>query len=67
MTDEEVEITQEKVCYDAKRGAVVQQEVAVEDQDEGKSKGDEEEEEDEDKPVCLSGLSVKVKEKHPTK
>ena len=58
-TDEEVEMAQEKVRYDVKRGVVTQQEVAVEEgQDEGKGKGDKEE------PMCLSGLSVKAKRKH---
>ena len=38
--DEEVEMAQEKVCYDVKMGQVVQQEVVVEeDHDEGEGKG----------------------------
>ena len=58
-TDEEVEMAQEKIHYDVKRGVVTQQEVAVEEgQDEGEGKGDEEE------PMCLSRLSVKAKGKH---
>ena len=54
--------------YDVKRGAVVRQEVAVEeDQDEGESKGEEEEDEDEDKPMRSPRLSAKVKGKRPAK
>ena len=66
LTNEEAEMVQENVLYEAKRAVVVQQEVAVEeDQGEGKSRGDEEGDEDEDKPVHSSGLSAKAKGKHP--
>ena len=68
LTDEEVEMAQEKVCYNAKRGVVAQQEVVVkEDQDEGKGEGGSESEEEEDKPVCQFSLLVKVKGKQPVK
>ena len=69
-TDEEVEMREEKVRYDVKRGVVtLRQKVVEEDEDggdgESKSKGLEEEDEDKDEPVHSSGLSVKVKGKCP--
>ena len=71
--DEEVEMREEKVHYNVKRGAVtVRQKVHVEeDEDGGKGKSEsqgvkeEEEDEDEDEPMCSSGLSVKAKGKRP--
>ena len=69
LTNEEAEMVQENVLYEAKRAVVVQQEVAVEeDQGEGegedKSRGDEEGDEDEDKHVHSFRLSAKAKGKH---
>ena len=64
LTDDDEEMAWEKVCYEVKRGLVVQQEVAVEeDEDEGEGKGEDEEDEDEDEPVHSSRLLVK----HPAK
>ena len=65
---DEAEMREEKVCYNAKRGVVTQQEVIVEGhKDEGEGKGErkgvKEEDEDEDEPVCSSGLSAKAKGK----
>ena len=71
-TDEEVEMREEKVHYDVKRGMATWREVVVEgqkDEGEGKeeSKGVKEEDKDEDEPMRLSRLSVKAKGKQPAK
>ena len=70
--DEEVELGKEKARYDVRRGSTTRQEVVIEehkDESEGESEDGEDEEEDEDKdePVRSSGLSAKVKGKHPAK
>ena len=71
-TDEEAEMRDEKLHYNAKRVVTVRQEV-VEEEDkdggEGKSEDeeDEEEDEDEDEPVRSSGLSAKAKGKRLVK
>ena len=67
--DEEAEMREEKVHYNAKRGVATQQEVIIEGhkdegEGDGESEGVEEEDEDEDEPVHSSGLSVKAKGKH---
>ena len=71
LTDEEAELAQEKVCYDAKRIQVAHQKVVIEGrEEEGKDEGEskeEEEEEDKDEPVCSFGLLAEAKGKHPTK
>ena len=69
LTDEEVEMREEKVRYDVKRSAAtVRQKVVEEDEGggngEGESKGVEEEDEDKDEPVRSSRLSTKAKGKH---
>ena len=56
LTDEEVEMREEKVHYNAKRGAAtVRQKVVEEDEDGGDGKGEsegvEEEDEDKDEPM----------------
>ena len=71
LMDDEVEMRKEK-WYDARRGAMTQQEVVIEEcRDEGEGEGedeeDDEEDEDEDKPMRSSGLSVKAKGKRPVK
>ena len=70
-TDEEAEMRDEKLRYDAKRVVTARQEVVEEDKDgdEGESEDeeDEHEDEDEDEPVRSSGLSAKAKGKRPAK
>ena len=70
-TDEEAEMREEKVRYDAKRVVTARQEVMEEDKDgnegESEEEEDEEEDEDEDEPVRSSGLSAKVQGKRPAK
>ena len=66
LTEEEVELGKEKARYNARRGAMTQQEVVVDEhRDEGEGEGedeeDEEEDEDKDEPMHSSGLSVKPK------
>ena len=67
-TDEEVEMGEEKVRYNAKRVMTVRQEVMEEedrdgDEGEGESKLDEED----DKPIRGPVLLVKAQGKHPAK
>ena len=65
LTDEEEELAQAKVHYEAKRGQVAHQQQVIENRDKGKDEG--EDEEDEDEPLHSLGLSAKVKGKHPVK
>ena len=71
LTDEEEELAQAKVHYEAKRGQVAHQQQVIENRDKGKDEGedeeDEDEDEDEDEPLHSLGLSAKVKGKHPVK
>ena len=67
LTDEEAEMGDEKVHYDAKRVVTVRQEVVEEDKDGGKGEGESELDEEEDKPVRGPGLSAKAQGKHPAK
>ena len=70
-TDEEAEMRDEKLRYDAKCVVTMRQEVVEEDkdgdEDESEEEEDEEEDEDEDEPVRSSGLSAKAKGKRPAK
>ena len=64
LTDEEAEMREEKVHYDAKGVVTARQEVEEEeDKDGGKGEGESESDEEDDEPV----LSVKVQGKHPVK
>ena len=66
LMNKEMEMAQEKVHYDVKRGSVAWEEVVVEeDQDEGKGEGGSESEEEDDELVCWFGLLVKAKVKQP--
>ena len=69
-TDEEAEMRDEKLRYNAKRVMTVRQEV-VEEEDkdggEGEGEGESESDEEDDEPVCGPGLSAKAQGKHPAK
>ena len=65
-TDEEVEMREEKVHYDAKRVVMVRQEV-VEDKDGGEGEDESELDEEDDEPVRGPVLSAKAQGKHPAK
>ena len=70
LTNEEVELVQEKAHYDVKRSQVACQcQLTEEDRDEGEDEGEDgqDEEQDEDELVCSFGLLVKGKGKHPAK
>ena len=74
LTDEETEMRQEKVQYDAKRAMMVKENVGMEkgvgveeEEDVGKGEGESKLEEEEDEPMCGFGLSVKAQGKHPVK
>ena len=73
-TDEEMEMRQEKVWYNAKRPMMVKENVGVEkgmgvveEEDMGEGEGESESEEEEDEPLHGFGLSVKVQGKRPAK
>ena len=67
-TDEEVEMREEKVRYDAKRVMMVRQEVVEEeDKNGGEGKGESKSDEEEDEPICGPGLSAKAQGKRPAK
>ena len=66
LTDEEVEMREEKVRYDVKRVVTARQEV-VEDKDGGESKDESESDEEEDEPVRGPVLLAKAQGKHPAK
>ena len=66
-TDEEAEMGDEKLRYDAKRVVTVRQEVMEEDKDGGEGEGESELDEEEDEPVRGPGLSAKVQGKRPAK
>ena len=65
-TDEEAEMGEEKVRYDAKRVVTARQEV-VEDKDGGEGEDESELNEEDDKPVRAPVLSAKVQGKCPAK
>ena len=65
-TDEEAEMREEKVHYDAKRVVTVRQEV-VEDKDGGEGEDESESDEEDDEPVCGPVLSAKAQGKRPVK
>ena len=65
-TDEEAEMREEKVRYDAKRVVTARQEV-VEDKDEGEGEDESESDEEDDEPVRGPVLSAKVHGKRPAK
>ena len=65
-TDEEAEMREEKVRYDAKRVVTVRREV-VEDKDGSDSEDDSKSDEEEDEPVRGPVLSAKAQGKHPAK
>ena len=74
LTDEETEMRQEKVRYDAKRAMMVKENVGMEkgvgveeEEDVGKGEGESESEEEEDEPMCGFGLLAKAQGKHPVK
>ena len=68
LTDEEVEMREEKVHYNAKRVVTVRQEVEEEeDKDGGEGKDESESDEEDDEPVRGPGLSAKAQGKHPAK
>ena len=66
LTDEEAEMGEEKVRYDAKRVVMARQEV-VEDKDGGKGEDESELDEEDDEPVCGPVLSAKAQGKRPAK
>ena len=67
-TDEEVEMRDEKLRYDAKRVVTARQEVVEEeDKDGGEGESESESDEEEDEPVYGPGLSAKAQGKHPAK
>ena len=65
-TDEEAEMGEEKVRYDAKRVVTARQEV-MEDKDGGEGEDESESNEEDDKPVRAPVLSAKVQGKCPAK
>ena len=66
-TDKEAEMREEKVCYNAKRGAARQEVVDKEDKDGGKGEGESESDEEDNEPVHGPGLLAKAQGKHPAK
>ena len=67
-TDEEAEMREEKVHYDAKRVVTARQEVMEEeDKDGGKGEGESESDKEDDEPVRGPVLLAKVQGKHPAK
>ena len=67
-TDEEAEMRDEKLCYDAKRVMMVRQEVMEEeDKDGGKGGGKSESDEEDNEPIGGLVLSAKAQGKHPAK
>ena len=67
-TDEEVEMRDEKLHYDAKRVMTARQEVMEEeDKDGGEGESESKSDEDDDKPVCGPGLLAKAQGKRPAK
>ena len=68
LTDEEVEMREEKVRYNAKRVMMARQEVMEEeDKDGGEGKGESELDEEDGEPVCGPGLLAKAQGKRPAK
>ena len=65
-TDKEVEMREEKVCYDVKRVVTARQEV-MEDKDGSKGEDESELDEEEDEPVRGPVLSAQAQGKHPAK
>ena len=65
-TDEEAEMREEKVRYDAKRVVTARQEV-VEDKDGSEGEDEHESDEEDDEPIRGPVLSVKAQGKHPAK
>ena len=66
LTNEEVEMIEEKVCYDAKRVVMARQEV-VKDKDGSEGEDESESDEEEDEPVRGPVLSAKAQGKRPAK
>ena len=65
-TDEEAEMREEKVHYDAKRVVTARQEV-MEDKDGSENEDESELDEEEDEPIRGPVLSAKAQGKHPAK
>ena len=66
-TDEEAEMREEKVRYNAKRGAARQEVVDKEDKDGGEGEGESESDEEDNEPIHGPGLLAKAQGKHPAK
>ena len=67
-TDDEVEMREEKKCYDAKRIVTSRREVEEEeDKDGGDGEGESESDEEDDEPVRGPVLSAKAQGKRPAK
>ena len=66
LTDEEVEMRDEKLHNDAKRVMMARQEV-VEEEDKDGGKGESESDEEDDEPAHGPGLSAKAQGKRPAK
>ena len=67
LTDEEAEMGDEKLRYDAKRVVTVRQEVMEEDKDGGEGEGERELDEEDDGPIHGPVLLAKAQGKHPAK
>ena len=67
-TDEEAEMRDEKLCYDAKRVVSARQEVVEEeDKDGGEGESESKSDEEDDEPVRGPVLSTKAQGKRPAK
>ena len=68
LTNEEAEMREEKVCYNAKRVVTARQEVVEkEDKDGGEGEGESKSDEEDDEPIHGPVLSVKAQGKRPVK